>query len=163
MSYTIEREDPAEDARVLRAAIKIARSLVGGDATPMKRLIELADSIEEQVKPPKVDEPEVFGSIVRATEGYGTWLWQKTPAQGKHYWESETGAHTVWSELSDVEVLRVGIGDSNEPSRYEQGFVDFGGAVRRDLSVLRADAITAERKDAYDKALATVAALLGES
>lgn len=46
---------------------------------------------------------------------------------------------------------------------YRKGIEDFATRVRRDLSALRAEAITAERKDAYNKALATVAALLGES
>lgn len=49
------------------------------------------------------------------------------------------------------------------PNTYGTGYRDFGEAVKRELSALRAEAISAERKDAYDKALALVASLLGDS
>jgi hypothetical protein len=123
---------------------------------------------EEKVKP-AVEEPEDFGSVVRAAAPDWTTrplLWQKTPAAGKHYWESETGVIEVWSELTNVEVLRVGIGtESSTPHSddYLEGRQDIAGAIRQDIAALRAEAITAERKDAYDKALAAVTARLGDS
>lgn len=111
MTYTITRDDAAEDARVLRAAITVAENFVDySDA--MKRLASLADSIEEQVKP-VIEEPTAFGSVVRAISGevsVGGTLWQMATGHGAHYWEDEHGCVEVWSELTDVEVLRVGLG-----------------------------------------------------
>lgn len=52
-----------------------------------------------------------FGSIIRATCDGRTRLFQKAPTYGTHYWEDETGFIQVWSELSGVEVVRVGIRD----------------------------------------------------
>ena len=46
---------------------------------------------------------------------------------------------------------------------YRMGREDFAEAARRDLAALRAEASTAEGRNAYDNALATIAALLGES
>lgn len=82
-------------------------------ALRMANLDTMADDMEAQLKP-AIEEPTEFGSMVRA--GATNWttrplLWQKTPAAGKHYWESETGVVEVWSELTHVEVLRVGIGE----------------------------------------------------
>jgi len=127
--------------------------------------------IDEQVKP-AIEEPTEFGSIVRASENLGTWLWQKTPAHGKHYWESETGACAVWSELSDIEVLRVGIGEPAAKSKetlaaYDEGygngqyagFSQALGSAAGKVSTLRAEAITSERKNAYDVVLNLLAEL----
>lgn len=46
---------------------------------------------------------------------------------------------------------------------YLEGRQDIADAIRQDIAALRAEAITAERKDAYDKALAAVTARLGDS
>jgi hypothetical protein len=134
------------------------------DALRAAGLRLMAEDIERQVKP-AVEEPTAFGSIVRANcaPGLRGVFWQKAPIQRKHYWESTGGAVALWSELTNVEVLRVGIGNGDQGDGYHTGRSDFAEAMRRDLSALRADAIGAERKHAYDTALATVAVLLGES
>lgn len=147
----------------------------------------IAEEIRAQIPKPAVEEPTAFGSIVRAVCAHGTeyQLWQRSPMQGKHYWESEHGIVEVWSDLTHVEVLRVGIGEPAVPTdadefmestgfspreepggdaaSYCQGRDAFAAKVRREVSALRAAAIGAERKDAYDTALALVGALLGES
>jgi hypothetical protein len=46
---------------------------------------------------------------------------------------------------------------------YLEGRQDIADAIRQDIAALRAEAITAERKDAYDEALAAVTARLGDS
>jgi len=127
----------------------------------------IAAQIEEQVKP-AVEEPEDFGSIVQAwhpsedPSGTPPDLWQRSPMNGKHYWENRNGVCEVWSDLVHPQVLRVGIGEDHSDS-YNMGRTDFAEAMRRDISALRAAAVGAERKNAYDNALATIAALLGES
>lgn len=124
--------------------------------------------IEEQLPKSAVEEPEEFGSLIRATCGpdlVGV-LWQKCPEKGKHYWEAETGAVDVWSELTDIGVLRVGVGEvSNESKRdaYLQGRQDFAGAVQRELTELEASVLTFPEQRCYKDATAMVARLLGES
>jgi hypothetical protein len=76
----------------------------------------LRAQVEAQLPKPTVEEPTEFGSIVQAR-----WCeapshlpplpWIYTPWQGEHRWRSADGLTTVWSELRDVEVLRVGIGE----------------------------------------------------
>jgi len=113
-------------------------------------------AIEEQVKP-AVEEPTEFGSIVRALGPYGkSMLWQKTPEKGKHYWESETGVVEVWPDLQDPEVLRGGVAESGDSYDYKQGVNDTVIQAVARLRTLRAEAITSERKSAYDCAISTV-------
>jgi hypothetical protein len=125
----------------------------------------IAQSIEEQVKP-AIEEPTEFGSIVRARhptdpDGVAAELWQMSPTHGQHYWQSESEQLAVWSELRGPEVLRVGIGE--QPlAAWELNLLD-GQALRgiedvvargiRVLEGFRDQAITAERKDAYQNAI----------
>jgi hypothetical protein len=92
--------------------------------TEADAIFKRADSIEEQVKP-VIEEPTAFGSILRAScePGLRGVFWQKSPMHGKHYWESTGGALALWSELTDVEVLRVGIGESPGDA-YARGYED---------------------------------------
>ncbi len=90
----------------------------------------------------------------------------------------------MWSQLRDPEVLRVGIGKAapslaervyldpmddapeNEVDRsdvapeqtedYRDGFSEAKLAMRQQLRNLRAEALTAERQNAYDRAIAVV-------
>jgi hypothetical protein len=116
----------------------------------------IAESIEEQVKP-AIEEPTEFGSLVRARSfGPLSMLWQRSPVNGKHYWESENGAVDVWSELTDVEVLRVGIGENDDFAVGEAFTAGVRNTVARGTRVLkgfRDQALTAERKDAYQNAI----------
>jgi hypothetical protein len=161
MPYSITREDAARDSRALRS-ILASLGAVGVSTSASVQLTELAESIEEQVKP-AVEEPKEFGSVVRAgyDEHTDRVLWVR--ASGGWYADAKHGFHATFAGLHDPEVLRVGIGGEGQVEAYGKGRDDFATAVRRDVSALRAEAITSERKDAYDKALATVAALLGES
>jgi hypothetical protein len=138
-----------------------------------------ADSIEEQLKP-VIEEPTEFGSIVRAGSPQDAPatefdLWTPTPRR-KHYWMSQSGLCEVWSELTDVEVLRVGIGDALPTTAAELGRMSVAAHIQKRaeehacakgaeraktvhlmrLRDLRAGAISAERKDAYDKAICAV-------
>ena len=73
-----------------------------------------------------------------------------------------------FSDLHDPEVLRVGIGEASDGDAksvvfkngwdhgHKQGVEDFKAKAITQLRALRAVAITAERKDAYDKAVAVV-------
>lgn len=92
MPYTITREDGSADAFALQDALNVLKASAAWDSPSAARLRELRDSIQEQVKP-AIEEPTEFGSVVRAS----------CPA-----W---TRVHEMWSELTDVEVLRVGVGD----------------------------------------------------
>jgi hypothetical protein len=128
------------------------------------------DPIEEEVTA-AIEEPEGFGSIVRAVclGGSERQLWQRSYGDGKHYWESETGVVDVWSDLTHVEVLRVGIGEPAAKSKetlsaYDEGYGNgqYTGfdqaleAAHARIASLRSVAITAERKDAYDQSLRVV-------
>jgi hypothetical protein len=134
-------------------------------------LEDLLAQIEEQMPKPAVPEPKAFGSIVRASIGaLEDVLWQRTPMNGKHYWESETGAVEVWSELTDVEVLRVGLGESDplNPAEmfqseqdalnnaFDAGFSACRSVVHQTLRAMHESAITAERIDALEKAIQAV-------
>lgn len=81
----------------------------------------VARQVREQMPKPVVEEPEAFGSIVRAVCPFGTesQLWQRSYGEGKHYWESENGVIDVWSDLTHVEVLRVGIGGPEPLAQWE--------------------------------------------
>lgn len=96
----------ATDAEVWKLVDHLAATL-----GPIDKRV--ADELRGQLKP-AVEEPQEFASVVRATSHGEPMLWQKTPMHGKHYWESETGAVEVWSELTDVEVLRVGVGEPGQ-------------------------------------------------
>lgn len=104
--FTIHLDDPQDAIENLRRA--------GG--------MGLAAQIEAQLPTAPVEEPTEFGSIVaaRVDAHWEQVQWHVSPMNGKHYWESEFGAVGLWSELRDVEVLRVGIG---EPAPSADGVV----------------------------------------
>lgn len=132
----VNRSIALRTAHKLRSAAEALWADASNQCGPFRDALQIeadaiqkrADSIEEQVKP-TVPEPDQFGSIVRATCGPGLVgiLWQHSPMQGKHYWESETGAVEVWPELTDVEVLRIGVGEADDgaalPVRRDGGTV----------------------------------------
>lgn len=96
---------------LLRDHLRRAAEMAGLGTNVWNTLTDAAEQIEKQVKP-AIEEPKEFGSIVRAISGpsvYGT-LWQMAPGHGEHYWQDAHGCVEVWSELTDVEVLRVGLG-----------------------------------------------------
>lgn len=161
-------DDPTVSARALRYVVeeylakKHAEGMVGsGSMAPL--LDQIADSIEEQVKP-AIEEPKEFGSIVRA--GYDAHtdrvLWVRTP--GGWYAEESAGFHAYFPGLHNPEVLRVGIGETEDDPAVDQAYgngqyVGWGealAAASRKLRTLRAEAITSERKNAYDVAIRTV-------
>lgn len=145
--------DPRVQLRALQLAVeRLASTPLQGAA---QILTHLREAIEEQVKP-AVEEPEEFGSLVRARSfGPLAMLWQRSPENGKHYWESDTGAVEVWSGLQDVEVLRVGIGESV----FDRGAEAATTTHLSVLRTLRSEAITSERKDAYDTAISRLEGL----
>lgn len=171
MPYTITREDGALDLGAIRQILSFVPS--DKDNYPAwYRLRELADSIEEQVKA-VVEEPTEFGSLVRAgRSGSDRVLWHPTTFHGKHYWMSETGVVEVWSELTDVEVLRVGLGEPEsvatqisrmsrfaheaDKDAFDAGFDACRAGAHQKLCALLADAITSERKNAFEKAIQAV-------
>lgn len=129
----------------------------------------IARQVAEQMPKPAIEEPTAFGSIVRAgwpnqPKGSEHPLWQRTHHVGNHYWANEFGDVEVWSELTDVEVLRVGVGETAgakaikdaQADAYRAGAAVFKGRVIAVLRSLRNVAITAERKDAYIKAIEAV-------
>jgi hypothetical protein len=171
MTYTITREDPERDLNALRAAIEKFRYPDEVEAVQLQHVQELADSIEEQVKP-IVKDPEAFGSIVRAgyDEHTDRVLWVRTPRGW--YAETDHGYHAYFAGLHEPEVLRVGIGEPGAKSKealaaYDQGYGNgqYAGfsqaleAADEKLRQFRAEAITSERKSAYDTAIAVIEGL----
>jgi hypothetical protein len=175
MPYTITREDPERDLRALRGAL--SGFPIGISSSIIPALQELADSIEEQLSKPAIEEPIKFGSIVRAgIDGLSDRvLWQRLCTGG---WQSEHGTFTAsFDWLDHPEVLRVGIGDcpacsesapewarldaaNADEDAYAKGItkgIERAKAVHiLRLRDLRSVAISAERKDAYDKAIRAV-------
>lgn len=196
--------EPASDAlaevgRIATALANVCLRAVGAlKDLNQDDFILIPGPIEEQVKP-AIEEPTEFGSIVRARypvqpENSERPLWQLSPAHGKHYWISQAGELEVWSELTDVEVLRVGLGDdlyprpdgdvivlgpetfkapngsviSHKGENYYptdanaitigvgSGKAIMAGRIHNRLQKLLAEAITAERKHAYEKAIQAV-------
>jgi hypothetical protein len=152
-------DDAQADLTLLREAV------VGyGNQSQIRALLtRLALSIEEQVKP-AIEEPKEFGSIVRAgyDEHTDRVLWVRTP--GGWYAEESAGFHAYFPGLHNPEVLRVGIGERldvapEETEKYNLGRSDLAYDVLTKLRTLRAEAITSERKNAYDVAIATVEGL----
>lgn len=146
----------------LREIASALRYLEGHeDADRAKRIMwgQIAGSIEEQVKP-AVEEPTEFGSIMLAHFVNGKALrWVRLPDS----WVSELGGFTApGANFKIVEVLRVGIGaDAVAPEGFDHAAYTMGveraGAVHLlRLRDLRASANSAERKDAYDKAIRAV-------
>lgn len=151
---------------LLRDHLRRAAEMAGLGTNVWNTLSDAAEQIERQVEP-VIKEPEVFGSIVRASapaqrtaEGL---LWQMAPQNGKHYWESEYGAVEVWSELTDVEVLRVGLGEIPSDSQkdaqddaYMLGRTELRSRIHERLLQMLDVAITRERKNALEKAIQAV-------
>lgn len=122
----------------------------------------VAEEIRAQIPKPAIAEPsgntlvEVFGLIYKRQDN-GEW-WPLAGFGSGYEWPDLVAEWRRGREPAPV-VYR----NEVEASPYEQGREDFANAMRRDVSGLLADAITAERRDAYDKVLASIAALLGES
>jgi hypothetical protein len=160
MPYSITREDPERDLRALRAVLSGFPVSISSSAIPA--LQELADSIEEQVIP-----PEPSGDVVVFfTLGH--------PRAGVAYcpdgglWDGDSEAGLTWAEIAGkgkaeevmlyrrVEYPEVDIYGSDS---YKTGCVDTIDRLQKHLIQLRSSAITAERQDAYDKAIEAVEAL----
>lgn len=160
--YTVTRQNGQEDAAALRYALQFASVRHSTHATVLR---EIADRIEEQLTP-AIEEPQEFGSIVRAAAPHHhRALWTRSPMTGDHYWMSEKGYAEVWPELTDVEVLRVGLGDERPLQLVAEdaqlkGFVagryDAAAQIHYRLQTLLAEAITSERKNALEKAIQAV-------
>lgn len=225
MPYSITRQDAAKDALAVRLILGALPAMVNTGA--IERLTELADSIEEQVKPP---EPYDFASVVRVKTGTS---FVRVGAVSNRPWVSGEERRN-WDELDVAEVLRIGVGEvpptpaeieqviqdvtekersnhtadvaervarevvgrlvqrlpatmfrtrdidmDEEPSEieaasaaewsrldaanadndaYQQGIKDERDRLRKRLIQFRSSAITAERKDAFDKAIEAVEA-----
>jgi hypothetical protein len=154
MPYSIQREDAIEDSRALRSILASLQA-VGVSTSASVRLTELADSIEEQVKP-AIKEPREWGSVVLAhdTGGSARMRWILTGG----IWRAERHNYcTSWAGLLDVEVLRIGVGaEDPDAASFTEGFDAACNEILKDLRNLRVNAITGERQDAYDKAILAV-------
>jgi hypothetical protein len=154
-TFTFDSKDPKGLLCVLGEA-SIEFDNMG--ATASKALLdELRDQLRAQVKP-AIEEPQEFGSIVQAwhpsesPSGTPPDLWQRSPVNGKHYWENRNGVIEVWSDLQYPEVLRVGIGEQSDEG-WRRGWDALRAKLRRHYTQIASSAITAERKDAWRQAL----------
>ena len=117
MPYSIQREDAAKDAAAVRQAIRQSPLTVEA----YEALSELADSIEEQVKP---EEPLGFGTIVQVANGM---MVVRIGAAMRTPWRSGYDAWN-WEDLDNPKLYRVGLTPADDP------LSDDGAAlpVRRD-------------------------------
>jgi hypothetical protein len=151
-----------------REFIQWLRGGLGGE------FAKVADDIEQQVKP-AIDEPTEWGSVVRARVEpdaepllltYVPNPEESDPDKPRGYpWYSEHDGWHSWDGLADVEVLRVGIGDNRgdvlprDTEDYKFGQSDFAFDLLGKLRNLWSEAITSERKNAYEKAIQAVTEL----
>ncbi len=150
-----EARDEYSDAMNLELRQSIAaRVLEAMDVD--QYLIDAVRNAKPPVEQPAVEEPTEFGSVIlaRADEREQRVRW--TSPTSEPGWWSEFGAFVGgFQMLRDVEVLRVGIGETSGED-YRDGFSEAKLAMRQQLRNLRSGAITAERQNAYDKAIAVV-------
>ena len=148
----LQLDDPAEFARYARAH---ASQIPGAWRGRADQYLSIAEQIEEQVKPAAL-EPIAFGSAVLAFVcGNDPMQWVRTSPPEYSQWTNRDGYTVPWQKLCEVEVLRVGIGEASGED-YRDGFSEAKFAMGQQLRNLRAEALTAERQNAYDKAIAVV-------
>jgi hypothetical protein len=95
----------------------------------------------------------------RATCAHGKepQLWQRSYGDGKHYWESEHGVIEVWSDLTDIEVLRVGLGDTAAfIEGFREGQREMNTKIHVRVSSLLEGSLLPERMTAYEHVLKAV-------
>jgi hypothetical protein len=88
--------------------------------------------------------------------GHTSELWVRTLAPEYSGWTNVVGKTVPWQRLCEVEVLRVGIEESQDEAEGEAFKAGVRHTVARGIRVLdgfRDQAITAERKDAYQNAI----------
>lgn len=131
----------------------LAASERSRDNTPAwHRFKDLVESIEEQVKP-SIEEPLAFASVVRVRSGS---MFVRVGAMERHPWVSGECARS-WDEMDVTEALRVGLDVApEETENYKHGVKDTIYAIHGKVQLLRAVALTAERKDAYDNVIRAV-------
>lgn len=125
-------------------------------------LIDAVRNAKPPVDQMKPAEPTEYGSIIlaRSDEREQRVRWMSPTSEPG--WYSEFGAFVGgYQMLRDVEVLRIGVGERpdvapEETDDYKLGASDFIFAALRQLRQLRAEAVTSERKNAYDVAIKTV-------
>lgn len=120
----------------------------------------VAEEIREQIPKPVIEEPLEFGSLIRAEAPHHyRALWTPSPTSGDHYWMSEKGYVEVWSELTDVEVLRVGLHDP-DPNSYDDGVLEgkreMNTAIHGRVISLLEGTLLKERATAYEHVLKAV-------
>lgn len=127
MSYSITREDGTADAMALQDALNILKASKSWDSPATARLRELRDSIEEQVKPVPISEPDGFGSVVRAFVcGSNAEPWVRVRAGQFSEWANEHGSHVDWHRLCEPEVLRIGVGEAAPSSDADEFMLQAG-------------------------------------
>lgn len=151
----IKMNDP--DLREIASALRYLEGRGEECSSNRRKWGQIAASIEEQVKP-VVKEPTELFSVIRASDMEGrTFNAVRVYEGAKKPWNSGAAWYGWW-ELKDPEVLRVGIGERPEVAPedtedYAAGVSDTRDKALRWLRQLRAEAITAERKNAYEYAI----------
>lgn len=150
---TLKLDDPAKTVALLRDASAAAGS-DGWNHTAGQHARWLAGQIEEQVKP-AVEEPTELWSVINANVPGSRFLEPKQLVRSGVGWLDADG--NSWGEFeafSDVEVLRVGLGEDGDA--FNDGMREMNAAIHQKVRALLADAITSERKNAYEKAIQAV-------
>lgn len=170
----------------------------GAGALPTSPSPEVGVATSPPASSPAIEEPKVWGSVVKARQGppSNARLWAYMPntkEEHEYIWYSEDDQWQCWKNLSDVEVLRIGIGDEKASldesvaysNGYEQGAAntkteaiatgntwragwakgntDTRERITKKLTDLKPRLITAPEQNAIDKALALIAADHGDT
>ena len=152
--------DPLLAAHVLAvAAIKYEQDK---DAEAVALCKSLAAQIEAQVKvQPVIEEPTETFSVIKARDlmsGTTGLFWTRI----RGGWiDDKEGVFRGWLNLEVYEVLRVGIGERQDVAPedtedYKAGVSDFAAKLTDRFIYRLQNAISAERKDAFTKAIKDV-------
>lgn len=127
-SARVERPDPQEAEALARALPPPSPQSDGAGALPTSPSPEVGVATSPPAPSLDIEEPQEFGSIVRASsEAYEEQNWTPIPRTGEHWWHSETGRLEKWRDLVDPEVLRIGVGTdeqakADEAVTYNNGY-----------------------------------------
>lgn len=138
----------------------LIRYLEGDHHMSVYDRMQVVKELRTQVEP-AVEEPTERWSIIAANVPGSHFLEPKQLVKTDAGWlDSDGNEWGSFDSFSDVEVLRVGIGNQqDEKNAYVAGFTGAKRSAAYQIHALREAAITAERKDAYDKAILAVEGL----
>lgn len=137
--YTVTRQNGQRDIEALKALLA-GDGVVDSDADVVQQIVE---RIEEQLPKPAIEEPREWQSMVLAGHLDAPEMPQRILVRRSDgIWESAEGLKAEWSELLDIKVLRVGIGEALPKSAAGLSRMSIEAHIRKRANEFAAEAIT---------------------